>query len=196
MDFPLFLDRYCHIASINTQNPDSTAIPSPASFTDRNSFFPFTEQESSNICLKTALVIATAFRNLPYPNPYGTQALEISPMTSGSGISSEGLVRKYPRTIPYFACCAMQSCYSMLMILHKIRACLATDRLATCYHLLSKPEPASEVSDAERLIEELRHGVESLGICLKSDIIFEGVGGMGHEIEHSYLAAFPECSEF
>lgn len=90
----------------------------------------------------------------------------------------------------------MQSCYSLLMILHKIRACLATDRLATCYHLLNKPEPASEVSDAERLIEELRHGVELLGISLKFDVIFEGVGGMGREIEHSYLAAFPECSEF
>lgn len=90
----------------------------------------------------------------------------------------------------------MQSCYSLLMILHKIRACLATDRLAACYHLLNKPEPATEISDAERLIEELRHGVEFLGMSMKSDIIFEGVGGMGREIEHAYLAAFPECSEF
>jgi hypothetical protein len=117
-------------------------------------------------------------------------------MTSRSIISEMGLVQKSPHTIPYFACCAMQSCYSLLMILHKIRACLATDRLATCYHLLNKPEPTTEISDAERLIEELRHGVEFLGMSLKADIIFEGVGGMGHEIEHAYLAAFPECSEF
>jgi hypothetical protein len=111
-------------------------------------------------------------------------------------ISSVGFVRKSPHTIPYFACGAMQSCYSLLMILHKIRACLATDRLAACYHLLNKPEPATEISDAERLIEELRHGVECLGMSMKSDIIFEGVGGMGREIEHAYLAAFPKCSEF
>ncbi|CEJ58569.1 hypothetical protein PMG11_07223 [Penicillium brasilianum] len=196
MDFPLFLDRYCHLASINTNYPSSTPVPSPTWVTDRNSFFPFTEQESSNVCLKTALVVATAFRNLPYPNPYGTQHRERSPMTSRSMISSVGLIRKSPHTIPYFACCAMQSCYSLLMILHKIRACLATDRLASCYHLLNKPETATEISDAERLIEELRHGVEFLGMSLKSDIMFEGVGGMGREIEHAYLAAFPECSEF
>lgn len=81
------------------------------------------------------------------------------------------------------------------MLLHKVRACLATDRLTNCYHLLNKPEPKTEVSDAERLIEELRHGVKSLGMSLKSDIIFEGVGGMGREIESAYLAAFPECLE-
>lgn len=90
----------------------------------------------------------------------------------------------------------MQSCYTLLMLLHKVRACLATDRLATCYHLLNKPDPATEASDAERLTEELRHGVEFLGASMKADIIFEGVGGMGREIEHAYLAAFPDGTEF
>lgn len=83
-----------------------------------------------------------------------------------------------------------------MMLLHKVRACLATDLLATCYHLLNKPEPAPEASDAERLTEELRHGVEFLGVSMKSDIFFEGVGGMGHKIEHAYLATFPQAAEF
>jgi hypothetical protein len=67
--------------------------------------------------------------------------------------------------------------------------------LASCYHLLDRPESATEVSDAERLIEELRHAVESLGIPLKQDKIFEGVAGVGQEIESAYLAAFPDHSQ-
>lgn len=89
----------------------------------------------------------------------------------------------------------MQSCYALLMLLHRLRASIATDRLADCYHLFNSPTPASEIADAERLREELRHGVEILGRSLKSDVIFEGVGGMGREVEGAYLAAFPNCFE-
>ncbi|KAJ5098446.1 hypothetical protein N7532_005447 [Penicillium argentinense] len=181
MDIPLFLDKYCDLTSINSHGLSST--PSPAWVTERETSFPFTEEESSNICLKACLVVSTMFRNLPYPSQPGLGPFERRP------------AYKTPHTIPYFACSAMQSCYTLLMLLHKVRACLATDRLGTCYHLLNKPEPATEASDAERLAEELRRGVECLGASLKSDIIFEGVGGMGHEIESAYLAAFPECHE-
>lgn len=87
----------------------------------------------------------------------------------------------------------MQGCYALLMLLHRLRACMATDRLATCYHLLNRPSPASEISDVERLTEELRHGVEILVQSMKSAVIFEGVGGMGREIEGAYFAAFPDC---
>lgn len=194
MNIPLFLDKYCHLPSINN-NGISNSTPSPTWVADRESSFPFTEQESSNICLKASLVVATAFRNLSYPDPQG-QSYEEGPLTGRSMPMSGGSPRRYPHTIPFFACCAMQSCYALLMLLHKVRACLATDRLATCYHLLNKPEPATEASDAERLTEELRHGVELLGVSMKSDIIFEGVGGMGREIEHAYLAAFPDGAEF
>ena len=81
------------------------------------------------------------------------------------------------------------------MLLHRLRASLTTNRLANCYYLFNNPTPASEIADAERLSEELRHGVEILGRSMKSDVIFEGVGGMGREIEGAYLAAFPNSSE-
>lgn len=181
MDIPLFLDKYCDLASINSHGLSST--PSPAWVADRESTFPFTEQESSNFCLKASLVVATSFRNLPFPIP------------SSLGLGETAPGHSWPHTLPYFVCCGMQSCYTLLMLLHKVRACLATDRLATCYHLLNKPEPTTEVSDAERFTEELRHGVKSLGRLLKSDVVFEGVGGNGREIESAYLAAFPECFE-
>ncbi|KAJ6184552.1 hypothetical protein N7519_005853 [Penicillium mononematosum] len=178
MDIPLFLDNYCDLAAINSEDfPHQSA---PKWVTDREVSFPFTEQESSIICLKSSLVVTTIYRNLPYAIPLGS--------------TSSSRSRTYPKTIPYFACSAMQSCYGLLMLLHRLRACLATDRLANCYHLLNNPTPASEIADAERLSEELRHGVEILGRSLKSDVIFEGVGGMGREIEGAYLAAFPNSS--
>ncbi|KAJ5719462.1 hypothetical protein N7493_007917 [Penicillium malachiteum] len=124
MDIPLFLDRYCDLISINTHG---FAHPSSESVTRWQSTFPFTEEESTNICLKAALVIANSFRSLPYPHACG------------------------PDTYP-----------------------------------------GTEISDAERLIEELRHGVESLGTILKQDHIFEGVAGVGREIESAYFTAFPD----
>ncbi|KAJ5952198.1 uncharacterized protein N7479_010611, partial [Penicillium vulpinum] len=161
MDIPLFLDRYCDLAAINSADfPHQTSAPKWV--TDCEASFPFTEQESSTICLKSSLVVTTIYRTLPYPNPLD------------STFSSRSTT--YPKTIPYFACSAMQSCYALLMLLHRLRASLATDRLADCYHLLSNPTPESEIADAERLREELRHGVEVLGSSLKSDVIFEGVG--------------------
>ncbi|KAJ5356231.1 hypothetical protein N7517_010840 [Penicillium concentricum] len=179
MDIPLFLDKYCDLAAINSADfPHETSAPKWV--TDCETSFPFTEQESSMICLKSSLVVTAIYRNLPHPNP-----LALAPSRSTT----------YPKTIPYFACSAMQSCYALLMLLHRLRASLATDRLADCYHLLNNPTPLSEIADAERLREELRHGVEILGRSLKSDVIFEGVGGMGREIEGAYLAAFPSCFE-
>ncbi|KAJ5492285.1 hypothetical protein N7453_010382 [Penicillium expansum] len=180
MDIPLFLDKYCDLTAINSADFPHQTSP-PKWVTDCEISFPFTEQESSIICLKSSLVVTTIYRNLPYPNPLGSAPSSRSPT--------------YPKTIPYFACSGIQSCYALLMLLHRLRASLATDRLADCYHLLNNPTPASEIADADRLKEELRHGVEILGRSLKSDVIFEGVGGIGREIEGAYLAAFPNCFE-
>lgn len=180
MDIPLFLDKYCDLAAINTAEFPHQTSP-PKWVTDCDVSFPFTEQESSIICLKSSLVITTIYRNLPYPN------LLTSPPSSRS--------TAYPKTIPYFACSGIQTCYALLMLLHRLRASIATGRFEDCYHLFNNPTPASEIADAERLREELRHGVEILGRSLKSDVIFEGVGGMGQEVEGAYLAAFPNSFE-
>jgi hypothetical protein len=186
MDIPLFLDKYCDLTSINSHG-FSPNMCTPKWTTDNDNPFPFTEQESSIICLKSSLAIASIFRSLPSSSP-----TSLDGYTTGRHDSSFAPV-KYPRIIPVFACSGMQGCYALLMLLHRLRACMATDRLATCYHLLNKPNPESEVADVERLTEELRHGVEILMRSMKSAVIFEGVGGMGREIEGAYLAAFPDC---
>ena len=71
--------------------------------------FPFTRHESAKICLKSALSIAESFDLLPYPNPTGQSS--DSPCYIGPGCP---LIA--PRTMPTFACCAMQSAYVLLMV--------------------------------------------------------------------------------
>lgn len=77
----------------------------------------------------------------------------------------------------------MQSFYALTMLLRRVRTSLSSGDLQACYHLLSQPEPGSEVQDAERLVEELRNGLESLSASMRADVAFEGVVGMVQEIE-------------
>ncbi|KAJ5107023.1 hypothetical protein N7456_003698 [Penicillium angulare] len=191
MDIPLFLDRYCDLISINSHG---VSHPSPNAVTHWQSNFPFTEQESSIICLKAALVISNTFRNLPYPHACGPETCKRGSLNRRVMVRSACCVSRTPRTVPFLVCSAMQASYTMLMLFHRVRSCLESGRLSACYHLLNRPEAVSEISDAERLIEELRHGVGSLAIPLKQDGIFEGVAGVGREIEMAYMAAFPDCA--
>ncbi|KAJ5945833.1 hypothetical protein N7454_002672 [Penicillium verhagenii] len=191
VDIPLFLDRYCDLVSINSHG---FSHPSASSIAHWHSNFPFTEQESSIFCLKASLAIANAFRSLPYSHPCGPETCKRGSLNRRVMARSACCVSRAPRTVPFLVCSAMQGSYTLLMLFHRVRSCLESGRLASCYHLLGRPDQATEISDAERLIEELRHGVESLGIPLKQDNIFEGVAGVGHEIESAYVAAFPDHS--
>jgi hypothetical protein len=101
--------------SITTSISPGTSVITPPSTTSSNSAtteylhpFPFSNQISSNLCLKSALAIASAFEALPFPA-----------VSSESGFSGVGGNFTAPRTMPSFACCAMQSAYTLLMIYHR-----------------------------------------------------------------------------
>lgn len=102
-------------ASSPSQASSASPVSSVLSFSDPPELnFPFSSHLSAKYCLKAAFNIAQSFEALPYPNPTGDQgSLKLSSL-SDSG--------KFPRTMPSFACCAMQSSYAMLMICHKIQA--------------------------------------------------------------------------
>ncbi|KAB8246720.1 hypothetical protein BDV35DRAFT_380455 [Aspergillus flavus] len=179
LDHPLFLGEHCGLTSINRIDFLNSSHPlSPSRITKIHSTFPFTEQESAAICLKSSLAVSRVFRHLTPPNLYYTDAPsdnEASPRSSTS--------RFCPRSLPYMACCQMQSFYALTMLLRRVRTSLSSGDLQACYHLLSQPEPGSEVQDAERLVEELRNGLESLSASMRADVAFEGVVGMVQEIE-------------
>ncbi|OJJ38388.1 hypothetical protein ASPWEDRAFT_179945 [Aspergillus wentii DTO 134E9] len=172
MDIPIFLENHCDIPSINVDNPE--LMPSTSRMTELEAVFPFTEQESSVICLKSSLATARIFHNLPNP-----ALCNLAPETTIDRQSPNSVTTLFPPPIPYFA----------------FRASADSGRLCTCYHLLSQPEPGTEVQDAERLMDELRNGVESLVTCMKPIVIFEGMSDMVREIENAWHAAFSELSQ-
>jgi len=76
---------------------------------------PFSKHESSRICLAAALNIAQAFEALPYPPPEA-EANSINPLLNFQSSSSSPQSNLTPRTLPSFACCAMQAAYALLMV--------------------------------------------------------------------------------
>ncbi|OQD66974.1 hypothetical protein PENPOL_c004G01318 [Penicillium polonicum] len=190
-DYPVFLDKFCDLNSLNStiDSAQLSEFPSgfsPAHLEDIDSIFPFTEQESTNICLKSALVLSRVLRNLEWPNP---SCSEMKPSEVTVGCSMPTLRHQYPRSLPYMACCGMQSCYVLIMLLQKVRASLDAGNFASYYHLPDQ-EPGSEMEDAERLIEELRHGVKSVCEFMSSNAIFEGFRDMAREVESIYEVSF------
>ncbi|KAI2618788.1 hypothetical protein GGR54DRAFT_142717 [Hypoxylon sp. NC1633] len=125
--------------------------------------YPFTTHHSSKICLKSALNIAQAFDSLPYPNPTGI--LCDTPCYIGP---NSGLIT--PRTMPAFACCAMQCSYALLMV---------KDRTETAY-----PMSTTESSPlVDNLRDRLQQGLVSILVTLENyATAFEALGGMRDQI--------------
>lgn len=103
--------------------------------------FPFSSHQSAKICLKSALNIAHSFDELPFPNPTGaapqTQQHSLAQHAhAGAGVVgglgaggppapcflSPTSATVCPRTMPSFACCAMQCAYALLMVHQKTKS--------------------------------------------------------------------------
>ena len=106
--------------------------------------FPFSSHQSAKICLKSALNIAHSFDELPFPNPTGVaphsqqqQSLAqhahagagiVGGLGAGAGGASAPCFLSptsatvCPRTMPSFACCAMQCAYALLMVHQKTKS--------------------------------------------------------------------------
>ncbi|KAI1821664.1 C6 zinc finger domain-containing protein [Xylaria intraflava] len=125
--------------------------------------FPFSSHESSRVCLKSALNIAAAFDTLPYPNPSGQ--LSEAPVTLNSGSNFVT-----PRTMPSFACCAMQCSYALLMI---------RERTESLY-------PKSNGGNGllvENLRKRLQQGLFTVLATLENyGTAFEALGGMRDQV--------------
>ncbi|KAI0175806.1 hypothetical protein GGR52DRAFT_330808 [Hypoxylon sp. FL1284] len=136
--------------------------------------FPFSTHHSSKICLKSALNIAQAFDSLPYPNPTGL----ICDMPSYIGPNSTLIT---PRTMPSFACCAMQCSYALLMV---------KDRTETMYPT-SNGESGPLV---DNLRDRLQQGLVSILVTLENyATAFEALGGMRGK--HSLSLFGPDWNE-
>lgn len=178
MDIPIFLDKYCDLSAIEDMMESKSAFDSkrPSNF---DSVFPFTEQDSSLLCLKSSQVIARNLENLPTANPY----LDRFAILGGN---SSAVEEHTPFMLPFFMCAAMQSSYVLLMFHYRLRAAFESGHLSMYSYLLHSPQVASEPQDAERLLRELRQGMESIIGAVQLAKMFEGVRNMSQEIIIAY----------
>lgn len=180
----MFLEKYCDLAAMQDKRETMPELDF-ASLQDLDSVCPFTEQQSSLMCLKSSLVISRALESLPLhqqlpqPSYNGVESQEPAEMTSPPT----------PYMLPFFVCAAMQSSYVLLTSHYRVRAALESGNLSTYYDLLNCPEPDSETQDAERFLREVRQAMESIIGAMRFAQMFEGVGGMSHEIKLAYQAA-------
>ncbi|KMU78827.1 hypothetical protein CISG_01867 [Coccidioides immitis RMSCC 3703] len=192
LDIPIFIKKHCDLtcASIGSADTESTSteqradskvsccsaslsqVPTPSDISpsvsppasDASTYswvseesFPFSNYDSTSICLESALTIAQMFDSLPYPHPpYGDRP------PGGFTPSCDPM----PRTMPSFACCAMQSSYAMLMLYYK--SCI------TKHNAENTP-----LSNTDQLRERLRHGLRCVIDAVKNyAIAFEALDGM------------------
>ncbi|KAH0210060.1 hypothetical protein KCU86_g6856, partial [Aureobasidium melanogenum] len=147
----------CSSTSLPTQVPGLTNSVSPPNSTSSASSaeylhpFPFSNHFSSRLCLNSALAIASAFETMPVP------------------ISSSPLA---PRTMPSFACCAMQSAYALLMVYHRT------------WVLAQQNTDAEAQSKAAQLLGRCEEGLRRVLQALDNySIAFEALGGMRDQIQ-------------
>jgi hypothetical protein len=131
---------------------------------------PFSKHESSRICLAAALNIAQAFEALPYPPPEA-EANPNNPLSNFQFQSSSLLSQHQqsasstPRTLPSFACCAMQAAYALLMVCNQAWA-MQTGAMPATQH-------------PRKLLAQCEQGLYSLlGTLDNYALAFEAIRGM------------------
>ncbi|KAL2378929.1 hypothetical protein RJZ90_005649 [Blastomyces dermatitidis] len=153
-------------SSCSTTSDVSGATTSSSTWVNEDAF-PFTNHESTEICLNSALTIAHMFRTLPYPTPiYDDKDLvSISPRSRSP---SDDPASALPRTMPSFACCAMQSSYAMLMLYYKSRVIDHTSSVE-----------GNPLKPSDDLADELQYGLECVISAVRNySIAFEALDGM------------------
>jgi hypothetical protein len=175
-DVPIFTRRHCDLDQADTSSPRPlgcschSALPA-ASYrsTDGASTgareISISDQAAAKICLKAALAIGRAFESLPYPNPAQLPLSSLSPPTLSTFSATVA-----PRTMPSFACCAMQSCYTLLTL---------------CYKSLEMRCFTTRSPTVDKGLEELYAGVDRVLKALQNyAIAFEALSGMTREFAY------------
>ncbi|KIW17815.1 hypothetical protein PV08_05010 [Exophiala spinifera] len=127
---------------------------------------PFNDLIAAKICMKAALAIGRAFEILPYPNP-----MQLAPPLYGPSMLSITSMNPAPRTMPAFACCAMQSCYTLLTL---------------CYRSLERQCVYQRSVATDKGLEGLYAGIGRVLAALQNySMAFEALNGMTQQVEEA-----------
>ncbi|KAJ4419479.1 hypothetical protein N0V82_004924 [Gnomoniopsis sp. IMI 355080] len=148
--------------------------------------FPFSSHQSAKICLKSALAIAQSFDELPFPNPTGIAQAQGPPvfLSPTSAIVA-------PRTMPSFACCAMQCAYALLMVYQKTKTVYMYSLSGDAGQQQQQQQPPSAGGTSpmvvNSLLVRLQQGLTSIyGTLSNYATAFEALGGMRDERKSVY----------
>jgi len=195
MDIPIFTEKHCDLKAVrldqgthNVSNHEShesgtcgcgdmlqqateglsnsTMQDAPLPTLIRDPRAPFTSAFSANICRRAALNIAQSFETIPYPNPLG-----LVDLPTGFPLS--------PRTMPAFACCAMQSTYALLML---------------CYKAVAENPGSSNTENMDLVVRGyIDHLQEGLRLVLNTlenySLAFEALDGMREQIQQALASS-------
>ncbi|CAN8105516.1 unnamed protein product [Discula destructiva] len=178
---PYSIPPSCSGSSNNAQ-PLSARPPAPPMPTIN---FPFSSHQSAKICLKSALAIAHSFDELPFPSPTGTDGSGGGGGGGGPIFLSPMSAISCPRTMPSFACCAMQCAYALLMVHQKTKTLYGANNYSTSSSkgpyegAGSGPGPLA----VNTLLVRLQQGLTSIyGTLSNYATAFEALGGMRDQI--------------
>ncbi|GIJ86557.1 hypothetical protein Asppvi_005446 [Aspergillus pseudoviridinutans] len=134
-----------------------------------------------------AMSRALIHTHLSSPNP---RLSDIGLEADGKASGTARALRpsRSPRELPHLACCTLQGFYTISMLLSKVRRALCSGDLSSCYYLLDRPTPATDVQDTERLIEELQQSLNALSASIRADAVFEGLAAAAREVEDTLSA--------
>ncbi|BCR88441.1 transcription factor domain-containing protein [Aspergillus chevalieri] len=218
-DIPIFRRRHCDLEPLRAPTPAQSpitpsccrmkippisSIPSPENSISNSSSisssmpsirFPFSSHVSSKICLHAALSIVTLLDNLPYPNPTNEIPWTIPPYLSWNSRV------EIPRTMPTFACCAMQSGYALLMLCFKARAFNRYNRSGGGSRAVDSPTANASAGiggngspSLNGFMNELQQNLRLVVRCLGNySIAFEAMQGMRDEILGAVERGFGEA---
>ncbi|EXJ75979.1 uncharacterized protein A1O5_00487 [Cladophialophora psammophila CBS 110553] len=153
-----------------SQSPNGGSLDASSDHADAlTKGISITDLPAAKTCLKAALAIGRAFESFPYPNPMQLPL----PMLSSPMLSTASSTPT-PRTMPSFACCAMQSCYTLLTL---------------CYKSLEMRCVNQRSSAADKGLEDLYAGVGRVLRALQNyAIAFEALNGMTQQVEEALEA--------
>lgn len=185
-DVPVFTRKHCDLDQTDASTPrqlgcachsvgpsvspstmlaghKSTTPPLPDHVPPNTNEIPFNDPHAAKTCLKAALVIGRAFEALPHPNP-----MQLPPPVYPPSMLSITSATQAPRTMPAFACCAMQSCYTLLTL---------------CYRSLERQCMYQRSLAAAKGLDELYAGVGRVLAALQNySIAFEALNGMTRKL--------------
>lgn len=132
--------------------------------------FPFSAQQSSDICLRAALMISHMLGSLPYPLSRRTDNRRDSTRHPPALLDPR---TQFPRTMPYYAACTMQGSYALSMLVYKTRVAISKDTAANVLY------DEGHQSSAEQMLDGLSNGLERIvGVISNFSRAFEALSGM------------------